>query len=234
MLLKIIVILLAILLSFQYVLADNTGSLFIDCEAGFRVYLNENMAGITSDDQGGIWLTDLPVGKINVRMQKRGYNPVFFMIEILHGQTVERIINADDYREMSSQQEDKKRSSYHIHTDRKWNNAYVNVEVGTRGRGAKQRYWRVRALFFLDNNRGAYYVSEQLDSEPDVEIHFTGAEMTFIRRAGQWRPQYFNYEINNNRILFTNTADISDTRTIDIINERMLIMHDKSYRLYEF
>jgi hypothetical protein len=65
------------------------GSLLVDGEPGFRVYVDDQLMGITNKEDGGLFLKSLPIGKINLKISKSGFEDKFFRCEISTNKTTE-------------------------------------------------------------------------------------------------------------------------------------------------
>ena len=60
------------------------GDIQILSEAGLRVYLDDQLVGVTNDRQDGLYLLDIPSGSHTLRLEHEGYYPQRFEVEVTH------------------------------------------------------------------------------------------------------------------------------------------------------
>ena len=72
--------------------AQNKGNIQITCPTGFRVYLDDELMGLTSDKQDGIHINKIVSGKHEIRVEKTGYNTNNKSINVIKGKTIELTI----------------------------------------------------------------------------------------------------------------------------------------------
>lgn len=71
------------------VAAEGFGRLQVTCRPGVRVYLDGEFVGLTTADEDGLFLREVAAGDHVVRVEKLGFEPVDFEVEVRAGRATE-------------------------------------------------------------------------------------------------------------------------------------------------
>ena len=203
------VILLYFIVSFSSLHSTNEkGSLFIVSESGFRVYLNNELVGVTSDDEGGIWIKKLEPGQIKVKMQKKNYNPIFFKAIIISSKVLEKNINTLDYLQGTKEEKNKT-----MLNPLRFDGYYFCSREYDDGLIFKKRRWQHIIIEFDSKTGGSTCIYSGRESPvPKYPGFQIGLKQNKIDIADM-QFGYFRYEIVNKEIIIKHT-DGSENRGI--------------------
>lgn len=74
--------------------ADDTGVVQVTCWPGHRILLDDRLVGVTSSDQDGLWLDNVPPGEHVVRVERDGFLARSYTVDVPSGGIVEVRVEA--------------------------------------------------------------------------------------------------------------------------------------------
>jgi len=171
----IYVIFFFLILSVTLLSTESKGSLFIVSDSGFRVYLDGDLKGVTSEDIGGLWLQDLSPGILKVKMQKQGFNAILFKVNIVIDETVEKTIDTNMYKIIT----EKNNNPYDYLN---YNGIYI-ATFKKKDRGFIIKFTKTEYILLAFDEEYAYY--KYLDSD-DAKKYQNPERKELIEEIDNW------------------------------------------------